>query len=50
MAVMNGNLTERLKERILAFEPAPTRVDVGEVETVGDGIAIVKGLEQAMAM
>ena len=49
MAVMNGNLTERLKERILAFEPAPTRVDVGEVETVGDGIAIVKGLEQAMA-
>ncbi|MCE2468697.1 MAG: F0F1 ATP synthase subunit alpha [Caldilineaceae bacterium] len=50
MAVMHGNLTERLKERILAFEPAPTRVDVGEVETVGDGIAIAKGLEQAMAM
>ena len=49
MAVINESLTQRLKERILSFEPAPTRVDVGEVVSVGDGIAIVKGLEQAMA-
>ncbi len=49
MAVMDVNLTQSLKDRIMAFKPAPTRVDVGEVEEVGDGIAIVKGLEQAMA-
>ncbi len=49
MAVMDANLTQSLKDRIMAFSPAPTRVDVGEVEEVGDGIAIVKGLEQAMA-
>ncbi len=49
MAVMSESLTQRLKERILSFEPVPTRVDVGEVESVGDGIALIKGLEQAMA-
>ncbi len=49
MAVIDANLTQSLKDRILAFQPTPTRVDVGEVEEVGDGIAIVKGLEQAMA-
>ncbi len=49
MAVINESLTQRLKERILAFEPKPTRVDVGEVASVGDGIALVNGLEQAMA-
>ena len=49
MAVIDANLTQSLKDRIMAFSPAPTRVDVGEVEEVGDGIAIVKGLEQAMA-
>ncbi len=49
MAVIDPNLTQSLKDRILAFKPTPTRVDVGEVEEVGDGIAIVRGLEQAMA-
>lgn len=49
MAVIDVNLTQSLKDRIMAFTPAPTRVDVGEVVEVGDGIAIVKGLEQAMA-
>ena len=49
MAVIDVNLTQSLKDRIQAFTPTPTRVDVGEVEEVGDGIAIVKGLERAMA-
>ena len=49
MAVIDANLTQTLKDRILSFKPQPSRVDVGEVEEVGDGIAIVKGLEQAMA-
>ncbi len=49
MAVINESLTQRLKERILSFEPVPTRVDVGEVDSVGDGIALINGLEQAMA-
>ncbi len=49
MAVIDTNLTQSLKDRIMAFTPTPTRVDVGEVEEVGDGIAIIQGLEQAMA-
>ena len=43
MAVQTEELTQeftdRLKQQILNFKPAPSRVDVGEVVEVGDGIA-----------
>jgi len=43
------NITELIKQQILAFE-APTRtVDVGTVIEVGDGIARLSGLTQARA-
>jgi F-type H+/Na+-transporting ATPase subunit alpha len=43
------DFTDLLKKQILNFQPAPRRVDVGEVTEVGDGIAIVDGLHGAMA-
>jgi F-type H+/Na+-transporting ATPase subunit alpha len=43
------DFTDLLKKQILNFHPAPRRVDVGEVTEVGDGIAIVDGLQGAMA-
>lgn len=53
MAVQTDELTQEftnlLKQQILNFKPTPTRVDVGEVEEVGDGIAIISGLQGAMA-
>ena len=53
MAVQTEELTqeftERLKQQILNFTPAPSRVDVGEVVEVGDGIAIISGLQGVMA-
>ncbi len=53
MAVQTEELTQeftdRLKQQILNFTPAPSRVDVGEVVEVGDGIAIISGLQGVMA-
>ena len=53
MAVQTEELTQeftdRLKQQILNFQPAPSRVDVGEVVEVGDGIAIISGLQGVMA-
>ncbi len=53
MAVQTEELTQeftdRLKQQILNFKPAPSRVDVGEVVEVGDGIAIIGGLRGVMA-
>ncbi len=49
MAVNTNDLTTLLKDQILNFKPAPSRVDVGEVIEVGDGIALVSGLRGAMA-
>ena len=49
MAVQTNDLTALLREQILNFKPAPIQVDVGEVISVGDGIAMVSGLEGAMA-
>ena len=53
MAVQTEELTQeftdRLKQQILNFKPTPTRVDVGEVVEVGDGIAIISGLQGVMA-
>ncbi|MBX3000655.1 MAG: F0F1 ATP synthase subunit alpha [Caldilineaceae bacterium] len=43
------DFTQLLKKQILNFQPAPRRVDVGEVTEVGDGIAIIDGLHGAMA-
>ncbi|MEZ4830739.1 MAG: F0F1 ATP synthase subunit alpha [Caldilineaceae bacterium] len=43
------DFTDLLKKQILNFQPAPRRVDVGQVTEVGDGIAIVEGLHGAMA-
>ena len=43
------DFTDLLKKQILNFQPAPRRIDVGEVTEVGDGIAIVNGLQGAMA-
>ena len=49
MAVRTEDFTELLKKQILSFEPAPRMVDVGEVIEVGDGIAIIEGLQGAMS-
>ena len=53
MAVQTEELTQeftdRLKQQILNFKPAPSRVEVGEVVEVGDGIAIIGGLQGVMA-
>lgn len=49
MALRTNEITALLKEQILNFTVAPTRNDVGEVMEVGDGIALVSGLQGAMA-
>jgi len=49
MAVRTEDFTELLKKQILNFEPTPRMVDVGEVIEVGDGIAIIEGLQGAMS-
>ena len=49
MAVQTNDITALLKEQILNFEPVATQVDVGEVMEIGDGIALVSGLDGAMA-
>ncbi|MEZ4861859.1 MAG: F0F1 ATP synthase subunit alpha [Caldilineaceae bacterium] len=49
MAVRTDEITALLKQKILNFTVAPTQVDVGEVVQVGDGIALVSGLQGAMA-
>ena len=49
MAVRTDDITALLKEQILNFQVTSTQVDVGEVMEVGDGIARVSGLQNAMA-
>jgi F-type H+-transporting ATPase subunit alpha len=49
MAVRTDEITALLKNQILNFTPKPSQVDVGEVNEVGDGIALVSGLQGAMA-
>ncbi len=49
MAVQTNDITALLKQQILNFQPTATQVDVGEVIEVGDGIALISGLEGAMA-
>lgn len=46
---MTQEFTDRLKQQILQFQPSSKQIDVGEVEEVGDGIAIIQGLAGAMA-
>ncbi len=43
----NGNIIPLLKETISSWTPAALAEQVGEVKTVGDGIATVTGLGQA---
>ncbi|MCB0105320.1 MAG: F0F1 ATP synthase subunit alpha [Caldilineaceae bacterium] len=49
MAVRTDEITALLKQQILNFTVAPTQIDVGEVVEVGDGIALIAGLQGAMA-
>ncbi len=49
MAVSIERIAEELKRQILEFEPTVRMVDVGTVTYVGDGIARVSGLTNAMA-
>ena len=49
MAVQTQDITALLKQQILNFDPVASQVDVGEVMEIGDGIALVSGLESAMA-
>ncbi len=48
MAVRVDQIAEELKKQILAFEPTVRTVDVGTVTYVGDGIARISGLTNAM--
>jgi len=49
MAVGLDDFTRQLKEQIEQFEAPPSVVDVGTVSEVGDGIARIFGLQNAMA-
>ncbi len=49
MAVRTDEITALLKQQIMNFTLAPTQIDVGEVTEIGDGIALVSGLQGAMA-
>ena len=49
MAVSIDRIAEELKRQILEFEPTVRMVDVGTVTYVGDGIARISGLTNAMA-
>jgi F-type H+-transporting ATPase subunit alpha len=49
MAVRTDEITALLKQQILNFKPSPSQIDVGEVVEVGDGIALISGLQGAMA-
>ena len=49
MAVGLDDFTRQLKEQIEHFEAPPSVVDVGTVAEVGDGIARIHGLQNAMA-
>ncbi len=49
MAVGLDDFTRQLKEQIEQFEAPPSVVDVGTVVEVGDGIARIHGLQNAMA-
>ncbi|HID33636.1 MAG TPA: F0F1 ATP synthase subunit alpha, partial [Anaerolineae bacterium] len=49
MAVGFDDYTRQLKAQILEFEAPPSVVDVGTVVEVGDGIARIHGLQNAMA-
>lgn len=49
MAVQTQDITALLKQQILNFKPVASKVDVGEVMEIGDGIALVSGLDNAMA-
>ncbi len=48
MAVQIDELTEQLKRQIMHFEPTARMVDVGTVLSIGDGIARISGLTNAM--
>ena len=49
MAVRTDDLISQLKQQILSFEVPTRMVEVGSVTEVGDGIARVSGLANAMA-
>lgn len=44
----SGSLMSILKEAVEQFEDSATKNEVGFVDTVGDGIATISGLEHAM--
>jgi F-type H+-transporting ATPase subunit alpha len=49
MAVRTDDITALLKQQILNYKPTPSQIDVGEVIEIGDGIALVSGLNNVMA-
>lgn len=49
ISIMANDIIEQLKERIDKFEAAPKAETVGEVVSVGDGIAEVSGLSEVQA-
>lgn len=49
MAVRTDDITALLKQQILNYKPTASKIDVGEVTEIGDGIALVSGLANVMA-
>ncbi|HVZ79520.1 MAG TPA: F0F1 ATP synthase subunit alpha [bacterium] len=49
MAIQADEVTKILKSRIKDFKPEAEMAEVGEVLKVGDGVAVVYGLKNAMA-
>ena len=49
MALQADEITKILKERIQDFKPEAQLKEVGEVLKIGDGVAVVYGLKNAMA-
>jgi F-type H+/Na+-transporting ATPase subunit alpha len=49
MAMRTDDITSLLRQQILNYKPTPSQIDVGEVTEIGDGIALVSGLNSVMA-
>jgi F-type H+-transporting ATPase subunit alpha len=49
MAIRPEEISALIKEQILHYEESMESNDIGTVITVGDGIALIQGLDKAMA-
>jgi len=48
MQIKSEEITKLIKQQIESFEETSVQKEVGHVTSVGDGIAVIYGLDQAM--